>query len=195
MRQRNCLAALSAVLSVAFVLAAARDAQAETFKLDPVHSFIVFQVGHLNLGHAWGLFVAPTGSIAIDDADPSKSSIQVEVKADSFNTANERRDAHVEGPDFFDSKQFPTISFRSTSVKKTGDKTYEASGDITLHGVTKPLTVTLTKLGERDTGRPFGYRVAYETTFTIKRTDFGITTMKEVVGDEVKLFVSLEGTR
>jgi polyisoprenoid-binding protein YceI len=192
MRRRFWILAIVGLFSLCL---SARDVAAGTFKLDPAHSFIVFEVAHLDLGKAWGLFVAPTGSVTIDDADPSKSFVQVDVKVDSFDTGTPRRDDHVRGPDFFDAKQFPNAGFKSTSVKKTGDNTYEVAGEFTMHGVTKPLTVTLIKLGEKDTVAPFGYRAAFETVFKVKRTDFGITTMGQIVGDEVTLHVNLEGTR
>jgi polyisoprenoid-binding protein YceI len=168
---------------------------AATFKVDPVHSFVVFKISHLDLGYVWGEFNGPAGTIAIDDSDASKSSVQIEVKADSIFTNAAGRDKHLKGPDFFDVKQFPTITFKSTSFKKSGDNAYEVTGDLTLHGVTKPLTVTLTKLGEADKGAPLGYRGGFEANFTIKRSDFGMNTMLNAAGDEVKLMVDLEGVK
>jgi polyisoprenoid-binding protein YceI len=170
-------------------------ASAETFKVDPAHTWLVFKIKHLDVGYAWGLLSAPTGTIAIDDADASKSSVQVEAKIDTVHTGNTQRDTHLKNADFFDAKQFPTVSFKSTSVKKTAENTYEVAGDFTMHGVTKPLTVTLKKTGEGDKGRQFGYRAGFETTFTIKRSDFGMTGMTQVVGDEVTIMASIEGTR
>jgi|SRR5450432_2121611 len=185
------------VVATAFLaaLTIALPARAATFKIDPVHSFVVFKISHLDLGNVWGQFGGPSGSIAIDDSDASKSSVEVEVKADSLVTTNQGRDKHLKSPDFFDAKQFPTITFKSTSVKKTADNTYEVTGDLTLHGVTKSLTVTLTKLGEGDKGAMMGYRAGFETNFSIRRSDFGMTAMMNAAGDEVKLMVDLEGTK
>src|SRR5450432_515138 len=191
MNRATSLIASAFLLTVAFVSAA----RAESFKVDPVHSFVVFKISHLDIGYVWGEFNGPTGTIAIDDSDAAKSSVQVEVKSDSLFTNAAGRDKHLKGPDFFDAKQFPTISFKSTSVKKTADNTYEVTGDFTLHGVTKPLTVTLTKLGEGDKGAPMGYRGGFETNFSIKRSDFGMSAMIPMAGDEVKLMVDLEGTK
>ena len=167
---------------------------AETFKVDSAHSWLVFKIRHLDVASAWGLISAPTGSVTIDDADASKNSVQIEAKVDSILTGNAQRDAHLKNPDFFDSKQFPNIGFKSSSVKKTADNTYEAVGEFTMHGVTKPLTVTLKKTGEGDRGRQ-GYRAGFETTFTLKRSDFGMTGMTNAVADEVTIMASIEGTR
>jgi len=188
-------ASFALVLALGSALALPGHARADTFNLDPVHSFVVFQIGHMGISHVWGRAVGPTGSFTIDPADPTRSSIQVEVKAESIDTANTARDNHLHGPDFFDAKQFPTISFKSTAFKKTADNTYEVTGNFILHGVTKPLTVTLTRIGEGQKPAPMGYRAGYETTFTLKRSDFGMTTMLDAVGDEVKLTVSLEGSK
>lgn len=168
---------------------------AQPYKIDPVHSFIVFNIKHLDLNYAWGRTAGPTGTIAIDDADPAQGAIEVQVPSDSIDTGHPKRNQDIKGPDFFDVKQFPHISFKSQSIKKSGDNTYEVSGEMNLHGVTKPLTVTLTKLGEGDKGAMFGHRAGFGTEFTIKRSDFGMTAMPNMLGDEVKLFVNLEAVR
>jgi polyisoprenoid-binding protein YceI len=186
---------IATAVTVLLAMTLAGSAIADTFKLDPPHCWLVFKIKHLDLGYAWGLMGAPTGSVTIDDADPSKSSVQVEAKVDTVITGNAQRDTHLKNADFFDAKQFPNVGFKSTSVKKTADDAYEVAGDFTMHGVTKPLTVTLKKTGEADKGRQFGYRAAFETTFNVKRSDFGMTGMTNIVGDEVTIMVTLEGTR
>lgn len=173
----------------------AAQADAQLFQVDPVHSFTLFEISHLDIGHVWGQGQGPTGAFFLDDDDLGTSSVEVTVKVDSISTGNEQRDKHIKGPDFFDDKQFPTMSFKSTSVKKAGDKSYEVAGNFTLHGVTKPIMVTINKIGEGDRGKQFGYRAGYETTFTIKRSDYNMSAMTNAVGDEVKIIVSLEGKR
>ncbi|WP_428940498.1 YceI family protein [Fontivita pretiosa] len=168
---------------------------ADTYKIDPVHSFVVFKIGHLEVGYVWGTFPGPTGSFVIDTGNPAASSLEVHVKAESVHTANDSRDKHLRSPDFFDARQFPTISFKSDSVKQIDENTYELSGQLSLHGVTRPLTVTLKKVGQGDKGPQFGYRAGYDTQFTIKRSDFGMKTMPQAVGDEVTVFVSFEAVR
>jgi polyisoprenoid-binding protein YceI len=182
---------------VAFIgaLALGVSLRADTFKVDPVHSFVVFKISHLDLGYVWGEFASPAGSITLDDSDASKNAVEIEIKADNLVTTNEARNKHLKSPDFFDAKQFPTITFKSTAIKKTADNTYEVTGDLTLHGVTKSITVTLNKLGEGDKGAMMGYRAGFEADFSIRRSDFGMTAMMNAAGDEVKLFVNLEGTK
>ncbi len=102
-----------------------------------------------------------------------------------------KRDEHLRGPDFFNARQFPKITFKSDSVRPTGPDTYEVAGTLTLHGVSRPLTVTLKKIGAGK-GPAGDQRVGVETGFTIKRSDFGMKNMLEGVGDDVLLIVSLE---
>src|SRR5262249_11217423 len=103
-------------------------------------------------------------------------------------------DQHLKGPDFFNVKQFPTMSFKSSKMKAVDARTYEVTGDLTLHGVTRPVTVTLERIG---TAKGMGgeTRTGFETTFTIKRSDFGMKYMIPAVGDEVKVIVAVEGVQ
>jgi polyisoprenoid-binding protein YceI len=183
------------VFAVSMLVSAAGTRAAETFKIDGSHSFVVFRIQHIGVSHAWGRFDNPSGTVVIDEADPSKSKFEVEVKTASVNTGNEKRDAHLKNADFFNARQFPTISFKSTSVKKSGDNKYDVAGDLTMHGVTKALTVTIEKIGEGDKGGQFGYRAGFDTSFTVKRSDFGMTNLVGPVGDDVNIWVSLEGSR
>jgi polyisoprenoid-binding protein YceI len=194
LRMRHAISSSALLLFAGLLCAVPGKACAQTFNVDPVHSFIMFQIRHLDVSNAWGLAIGATGSVRIDSADPTRNSIQVDLKAENLLTGNSGRDTHIKGPDFLDAKQFPTISFKSTSFKKTSDTAYEVAGNFTLHGVSKPITVTLTKVGEKDTGGGTGYRAGFETTFTIKRSDHGMTGMN-MIGDEVKIFVSLETSR
>jgi polyisoprenoid-binding protein YceI len=171
-------------------LAASSALAATTYKVDPVHSQLLFKVNHLGVSNNWGSITAPQGSIVVGD-DGAPTAVSVEVKAANVDTHNDKRDNHLKGPDFFDVKQFPTLSFKSTSIKKTGDNTFEVVGNFTLKGVTKPITVTLTKVGEAQTG--MGRRSGYDTSFTIKRSEYGMAGLVGPVGDEVTIFVSLEG--
>ena len=166
---------------------------AETFKVDPVHSAVVFRVKHMNTSYAWGRFNDLSGSFSLDPADSTKGRLQFEVKAGSVDTGNAKRDTHLKGPDFFNAVQFPTITFTSKSVAKSAE-VYEVTGDLTLHGVTKPVTFRLTPTG---TGRAMtGTPIAgIEASFTIKQSDFGITKMAAMIGDEVWVNVSVEGVR
>jgi polyisoprenoid-binding protein YceI len=172
-------------------------AQAEpvTFKVDPVHSTVLFRIMHLNIAPAYGRFADPTGTFVLDSTDMSKSSFDISIDVAKVNTDNTKRDEHLRGPDFFSVQQFPTATFKSTSVKSAGEGKMEVSGELTLRGVTKPVSLTLVKTGEGDRGARFGYRAGLEGTVTIKRSDFGITYMPEGLGDDVQLTIALEGTK
>ena len=181
------------ILSVS-LKAAETPAPVETYSVDAVHSTALFRVKHLDISNTYGRFNDLSGAIAIDPADASKNSIEIEVKVESLDTYNAKRDQHLKGPDFFNSKQFPVMAFKSQSVKIAGEKAYEVVGDFTRHGVTKALTIQVEKVGAGKD--PWGgQRIGFETTFTIKRSDFGMTFMPDAVGDEVQITVSLEGIK
>ena len=165
---------------------------ADTYKIDPVHSVVGFAVKHMEVSPFYGRFNEPTGAITLDSADPSKSSFNIEIAAEKVDTGNDKRDAHLRTPDFFDAKQFPTITFKSTSVKGSGDS-FEVSGDLTLHGVTKSITVPVRKTGEKETGK--GVRTGWEAMFDIKRSDFGMTGMIPQISDDVQLLVALAAVK
>lgn len=181
---------LSAVAALASIAGASASA-ADTFKVDAVHSSVVFRVKHMNTSYAWGRFNDLSGSFSVDPASPGQTKLDFTVKAGSVDTANAKRDQHLKGPDFFNAVQFPTITFVSTNVTKAGDA-YQVTGDLTFHGVTKPVSVKLTPTGS---GKgPSGREIAgIEATFTLKQSDFGITKMAAAIGDDVWVNVSVEG--
>jgi polyisoprenoid-binding protein YceI len=185
---RRTAIALTTLLSLLLAADAARAA--DKYAIDTVHSAIVFKVKHLGVSNARGRFNAFSGSVAIDYADLAKSSIEVEVKAESVDTGNAKRDQHVRNADFLNVKEFPSIRFASKTVKKAADGKYEVTGDLTLHGTTKSITVTVEKTGA---GKgPGGDIVGYETTFTVRRSDHGMKGMIPAIGDDVEITVSIE---
>ena len=108
---------------------------------------MVFRVKHLNIGHIYGRFNQYSGSFAFDDKNPADCKLEMEVKIDSIDSANGDRDKHLKGPDFFSAKEFPTMSFKATGMKASDEKNYEVTGDLTIHGVTKQVTVKLERIG------------------------------------------------
>jgi polyisoprenoid-binding protein YceI len=184
------LASLGILLAIVL---AASTVRADSYKIDPVHSTMIFRVIHMNIAPVYGRFDEPSGTIVTDD-DPAKMSIEVNVRAEKVDTANSKRDQDLRSQGWLAAKQFPDITFKSTGIKKTGDNTYEVTGDFTLHGVTKPLTATLTKTGEGKgmRGEP---RIGWETSFSINRNDFDITNMPGGVSDEIKLMIGLEAIK
>jgi polyisoprenoid-binding protein YceI len=166
---------------------------ADSFSVDTVHSSVVFRVKHMGASHAWGRFNNITGTFVLDESDPSKAQFDFQVKAASVDTGNAKRDTHLKSPDFFNAVQFPNISFKSKAVAKADDG-YDVTGDLTLHGVTKPIRVKVVPVGS---GRgPMGAAIAgVDATFTIKQSEFGMTKMVGPLGDDVWVNVSIEGAK
>ncbi len=166
----------------------------ETYNVDPVHSAVVFQIRHFDVGNFWGRFNGPSGTFVLDKDDPSKSTFSMKLTSESVSTGNEQRDGHLKSEDFFNIARFPEIAFASTSVKPV-DEGLEVSGELTLLAVSRPITITLKKIGEGETRS--GYRAGFEGEITIKRGDFGMNFMQGPggLGDEVRLIIAFEGVR
>lgn len=179
-----------AALGLALVLPTLAHA-ADTYKIDKVHSSVLFKAKHLGASYLYGAFTDVAGTITVDTANPAGSAIDLTIKTDSITTHDETRDKHLKSPDFFNAKQFPTITFKSKSVTKVDDKTSTVVGDLTLHGVTKPVTAKVSYVG---TGKdPQGNTlIGYEASLTIKRSDFGITYWVPAIDDEVPLIIAIE---
>jgi len=175
---------------------AVRAVEAESFQVDPVHSNAMFSVMHLGVSRFYGRFTKMSGDFVIDREELENSSIRVVIPAASIDTNAAGRDRDVKGPDLLDAKQFANLSFTSTKVVAAGDDVWKVTGDYTMHGVTKSITVELhvTSYGKRT---PMGYRAGLETTFTIKRSEFGMMKyVKEgMLGDEVTIMIGIEGIK
>jgi polyisoprenoid-binding protein YceI len=187
------LSFVSALLLGAGLLGAAPARAADTFTVDPIHSSLIFRIKHLDAGYIYGRFNQFSGSFALDDKNPADCKLEMEVKVDSLDTGNGMRDTHLKGPDFFNAKESPTMTFKATSMKAADEKTYEVTGDLTLHGVTKPVTVKLERIGSAKDPRSGKLRTGFETTFTIKRSDFGMKYAIGLLGDDVRVTVAVEG--
>lgn len=168
-------------------------ASASDYVIDPVHSAVIFRIKHNQAAFNYGRFNGIDGVVMYDEAE-GVTSVKVNVDTASVDTANKNRDDHLRSPDFFNAKQFPKITFKSTSVKKNGEHAYDVTGDFTLNGVTKPLTVTLDHTGSGKTMQG-GDVAGFETTFTIVRSEFGMTKFLPGVGDEVRLMIGLEAAK
>jgi polyisoprenoid-binding protein YceI len=181
-----------------FVLAAlafapSGTARADEYAVDAVHSAAAFRVSHLGLSWTHGRFKDLSGTFAVDARGPEATRFELAARVESVDTDNAKRDEHLKSPDFFNAKQYPTITFKSTRVKPI-EGGYEVAGELTLHGVTKPLTITLK--GGRTAEFPRGVqRTGYVGEFTIKRSDYGMDKMLEAVGDEIHVQISFEGTK
>jgi len=184
--QRTFLAAAALVL-----IAIAAPARADDYAVDDVHSSVGFKIQHLGISWIQGRFDEISGTFTLDK-DPAKSSFTLTLKTDSIDTNNKNRDTHLKSPDFFNAKQYPTISFKSTSVKAV-DGGYEVKGDLTMHGETKPITFTLK--GGKEVDFMGKKRTGFSTELTLKRFDFGMDKFKEALSDDVQVAVSFEGVK
>jgi polyisoprenoid-binding protein YceI len=183
----------SLALSTLLAAVVASGARADDYAVDPGHSTAVFRVSHLGLSWTYGRFKDVSGSFSVDPQNPSGGLFYLTARVGSIDTDNAKRNEHLTSPDFFDAAQYPTVSFKSASVKPV-EGGYEVAGDLTLHGVSKPLTVILK--GGRSAEFPKGVqRTGYVTEFTIKRSDFGMDKMVGAVGDKITVELSFEGTK
>jgi polyisoprenoid-binding protein YceI len=181
------------IASVSLGLMLVSVVKAETFNVDPVHSSVLYCAGHMGISNSWGRFDDVSGKISLDDKDPKANAIDFTIKPASINSGDPKRDEHLRSVDFFNAKQFPAITFKSDSVKQVDAKTYEATGTLTLHGVSKPITLKIEKVGAGQ--HPMiGTAIGLESAFTIKRSDFDMKNMLEAIPDNVKLLVSIEAS-
>ncbi len=173
---------------------------ASTWKADPVHSTCVFRIKHAGgAANFYGMFRDISATFTLDEADPASLSIEAAIKLASVDTGAEQRDNHLRSPDFFNVRQFPEATFKSTSVEATGETdVWKVKGELSLHGVTKEIEAMVRKVGE---GEFRGTkRLGLEAVFQIKRSDFGMTTFlasdssdNGPLGNTVAVIVSLEG--
>ena len=169
----------------------AQDVHAAAYAIDGSHTSVIFGVSHLGYSYTYGRFNKVAGAFAFDKNDPNARSFEVTIDAASIDSNDKKRDEHLSSPDFLDVRQFPTISFKTTKVSSTSDGLL-LTGEMTMHGVTKELTIPLKYLGE---GKgPYGnYRCGFVTHFNIKRSDFGMKGMIPHIGDEIAITFSFEG--
>jgi polyisoprenoid-binding protein YceI len=167
----------------------AAPAEDATWVVDPVHSSVVFKIKHANCASFYGLFRDLEGTIT-EATEAEDCKVVLKIDADSIDARHPDRNKHLRSPDFFDVEQFPTIAFTSTKVVAKGAE-LEVTGDLEMHGEKKSITAVARKTGE---GEFQGKRAGFETTLTIKRTDFGMDygIADKVLGDEVELMISLE---
>ena len=144
-----------------------------TYSIDNSHSDVSFSVRHMVFAKVRGHFTKWTAELAYDAADPSRSSVSVSIDTGSIDTREPQRDGHLKSPDFLDAEKFPKITFKSTKVERKGDKKYALVGDLTIHGVTKPVTLDVEELGGGKD--PWGnQRLGFSAKTKIDRGEFGL---------------------
>ena len=173
-------------------------AEPADFVLDPAHTYITFFVSHIGYSDMPGMFLESSGSFSYDEEKQELMNATVTVKTDSVFTNHEKRDEHLRSADFLNTSEFPEMTFVAKTTEKISDTEGKLTGDLTLLGVTKPITldVRLNKAGNY----PFGdghYAVGIDATGTFKRSDFGMSYGVDggIVGDDIKLVIGIEGTR
>lgn len=186
------------VLALAAGLLAAGPAfAADNYKVDSTHAWAVYLTRHQPGANEVGNFEKIAGDIAFDKADPSKSTVKIEIDTASLHTGNPQRDKDLSSPDFFNAGEFPKMTFASTKVEKTGDNTAKVTGDFTLLGVTKPVTLDVTYTGEG----PLPWdaktiKAGFSARGSIKPTDFGMKKFGDYgFGPDVNLMLEIDALR
>jgi polyisoprenoid-binding protein YceI len=170
------------------------------YQIDSAHSVAQFSVRHLMVSNVRGDFTKLSGSLAYDASNPANSSLEARAEVASINTRDEQRDAHLKSPDFFDAEKFPELTFRSKQVAQDGDG-LRVTGDLTIHGVTREVTLTVEGPTPEVKDPWGGYRIGATAETKIRRKDFGMTFNMAleaggvVVGDEVKISIEIEAAR
>ena len=192
---------LLATGSIALALAAfTAPAQASVWEVDSVHSSAEFSVRHMMVSTAKGRFDKVTGTVNLDDKSPTKSTVEITIDPSTIDTHEPKRDGHLKSPDFFDVAKFPTITFKSTKIEKAGKAKFKVTGDLNMHGVTKPVTLTVEGPTPPQKNIMSGaMNSGVSATGKLNRKDWGLTWNKPLeaaggvlVGDEVTLNIDLE---
>jgi polyisoprenoid-binding protein YceI len=179
-------------LITALAMAATAAAQAGTWQIDPMHSSAQFSVKHLAVSTVRGAFTKVSGSAKYDPADPSKTSLDASIEATSVDTRVEMRDNDLRSPNFLDVQKFPTITFHSKQTKAAGAGKLQIVGDLTIHGVTKEVTLDVDG-PSAPIKDPWGNaRIGASASTKIKRQDFGVNGAAGVVGDEITITIDAE---
>ena len=177
---------------------AASQAEPADFVLDPAHTYITFFVSHLGYSDMPGMFLESEGGFSYDEDAKELKSAQITVQTDSVFTNHDERDGHLRSADFLNTGEFPEMTFTATKAEKLSDTEGKITGDLTLLGVTKPITLDVTF--NKAANYPFGdghYALGFDATGSFKRSDFGMTygVDGDIVGDEIKLVIGAEGIR
>ena len=166
----------------------------QTWSVDKAHSQLGFSITHLGISDIGGAFRSFDSKITASKEDFSDASIELTAEVGSINTGNDQRDGHLKSPDFFDAAKYPAFSFKSKSFTKVQGKQYKLTGDLTLHGVTKPVVLNATLNGTTTNPMSKKNMAGFTITGVIKRTDFGIATSfpAAMLSDDVKLIANTE---
>jgi polyisoprenoid-binding protein YceI len=184
------------------VLAGALPAWADSvWEIDPAHSSVQFSVRHMMVSNVRGAFTKVAGTVRGDEQDPTHATVEATIDTSSIDTREAKRDEHLRSPDFLDVAKYPTMTFRSKKIAKTGDGRYDVTGDLTLHGVTREVVLHVEGPSPAMKDPRGGLRAGASATTRIDRRDFGITWSKAldgggvVVGNDIDVTIDVEGVK
>jgi polyisoprenoid-binding protein YceI len=189
---KKLLCASVAALACLLPFSTSANADTETYQLDPNHTYVLWHINHFGFSNPSGKWLA-NGTLNIDEKKPQDSKVNVTINVASIDTGIPALDEHLKTKAFFDAQQFPTATFVSDKVTVTGKDTAKVAGMLTVHGVTKPVTldVTLNKIGINPISEKKA--IGFSAKTAIKRSDFGMDTLEPGLGDEVKINIEAEG--
>jgi len=160
------------------------------YDIEPTHTRVLFSTSHMGFTTWYGEFTKTAGTLTLDPSHPSKSKLAILIQTGSVSTSNSRLDGELVGPEWFDASSDPTISFVSTAVMPTGANAAKVTGNLTFHGVTKPITLSVKFNGAGINPIDKKYTAGFEVSGDLKRSDYGVKTYVPMIGDDVKLMIS-----
>lgn len=170
------------------------ESEVQAYTIDPVHTSVLFRVKHAGIANFYGRFIDVEGDVQYSSSNPDKNEIKITIASDSVKTWSEKRDNHLKSPDFFNVKEYPEISFKSTKIEPGENDTYQVTGMFSLHGVKKKITVEARKTGEGE-GPEGNQRIGFETKFSIKRSNYDMNNYMSAIGDDVTIILSIEAVK
>lgn len=183
-------------LALAGLLGAAVSVQAApvTYKLDPAHTMVLFSWNHFGYSNPTANFGLGEGTLVFDEQHPANSSVEVTLPLANLDSHVPALDEHLKKPDFLDAGKYPTVTFKSTAVESLGGNKFKVTGDLTVHGMTRPvvLDATLNKVGPHPMSK--APSIGFDATASIKRSDFGVGAYVPNVSDELSIHITTEGS-
>ena len=204
MQVRALLAAAIPVAAAAFVAFGTMPAPSASgapgaYTIEGDHAYVIWRIKHMDVGQSYGRFDKVSGTITFDEADLAASSVVIQIDPASVSTGSQKRDDHLKSPDFFNVAQFPAMSFKSTSVKKVDDTHFDVAGDLTMHGVTNPVTIRMEKTGAGKDPEKWGgkSRIGFEGGLIVQRSKWGMTTPigPGSTSDDVHMTIAVEALK
>lgn len=183
-------------LLLAGLLGAATVAQANpvTYQLDPNHTMVLFSWSHFGYSHPTADIGLAQGTVTFDEQNPAAATVEVTLPLSKLDTHVPALDEHLKQADFFDAAKYPTVTFKSTKVEPVDGQHFKVTGNLTIHGVTRPITLdaTLNRVGPHPMSQK--QAIGFDATATLKRSDFGVGLMVPMVSDEVNVRITTEGS-